>query len=340
MYINHLGIKMRYVVKKSSIILAVVLICIGTIVVPFCNADENENTKKLWEANNINNVFNDVKRNFRNYEINQGTEYWALLIAVGVYYNHHDQDRPSMLDAVDNLYSTLVSSENWYPDHIKMIKAEDATVFNIIKGFLWLDRMDDADDISLVYITTHGFPLRNENGVGIDLPPYDEADGCDEALVTYYGFEYHIAIIWDDLLNFLLSMLDSHGICVVIDSCFSGGFNDNIFIEHHENQHHYRYNTSSVFTQEFIKDLEGNGRVVLMSSQEDEPSWGSYFSDYLTSGFEGWGDVFGNLDGVVSAEEAFYFAKPWVELLTSGAQHPTILDLYTGELPVTYPTSS
>jgi len=32
--------------------------------------------------------------NPKNPEIGQDTEFWALLVAVGVYYNHPDQDRP------------------------------------------------------------------------------------------------------------------------------------------------------------------------------------------------------------------------------------------------------
>ena len=56
-------------------------------------------------------------------------------------------------------------------------------------------------------------------------------------------------------------------------------------------------------------------------------------------GFAGLADLFGNLDGTNSAEEAFNYARFWIELFHSF--HPTMRDLYplndplSGEFPVT-----
>ncbi|MCK5112784.1 MAG: hypothetical protein KAQ84_04510, partial [Thermoplasmatales archaeon] len=74
------------------------------------------------------------------------TEYWALLVAVGVYADDPQQNRPLMLEEVDDLYGVLLDSPWWSEDHIKVIKGEDATVLNIIAGLRWLDRMEDSDD--------------------------------------------------------------------------------------------------------------------------------------------------------------------------------------------------
>jgi hypothetical protein len=159
--------------------------------------------------------------------------------------------------------------------------------------------------MSLIYITTHGSPLKNKDGKSIDLPPKDEDDGADEILIMYEGFEKWYGVIWDDLFNFFIGLLESKGVCIIIESCYSGGFND----------------------------VGSQGRVVLMSSEEDELSYGLRFSKYLIQGFWGEADLLGNNDGVNSAEEAFKFAKP---LVNSHRQHPTILDLYSGEFPVTF----
>lgn len=253
------------------------------------------------------------------------TEYWALLIAVGTYYNHPQQDRPCMLEALDELYETLLISENWNPDHIKTISEESATFFNIIRGLIWLDRMEDDDDMSLVWISTHGYPLEYKNR-NIDLPPFDEEDGCDEALATYYSFEYPLAIIWDDLLNFFLNRLESKGVCLIVDSCHSGGFDDM-----DTKGECYQ---SSQFIQDFIDDIEGQNRVILMSCEEDTVSWGSQFTNYICEGLHGIADD--NEDEIVSAEEAFYYAQPLVIEATHGMQHPTIFDCYPGEFPLTF----
>ena len=181
---------------KKGIAFSIVFLFIGL-------ASASNNIVKISNVSNIDEI-----------------EYWALLVAVGVYADHPEEDRPAMLREVDNLHELLLVSEHWEEDHIKVIKGENGTVRNIVNGLRWLDKMDDKDDFSLVYIATHGFPLR------FDIPPFDEDDECDEALVSYWGFKYPWSIIWDDLLNLMLSLLNSRGVCVAIDSCYSGGFND------------------------------------------------------------------------------------------------------------------
>ena len=251
------------------------------------------------------------------------TEYWGLLIAVGIYLNHPDEDRPSMLDSVEGLYSTLLKSDNWDSNHIKKIKAEDATLKNMRNGLNWLVKNEGENDISLVYITTHGYSM------DYDLPPIDEKDGRDEALVPYEGFDQIYNFLSDDELNFYLSLLESKGVCVIIDSCHSGGFNDN-----KKSNARYVYeneNSARSFIDGFIGELGSFNRVVLMSCEEDELSFGSSFSKLLIKGLNGHADE--NQDGVYTAEEIFYYAK---EILDSyDRQHPTILDLYPGELPLT-----
>ena len=60
-----------------------------------------------------------------------------------------------------------------------------------------------------------------------DIPSKDEADGMDEMFVMYNGFENQpFSFIWDDLLNYYLYRLKSNNLCLIVDSCYSGGFND------------------------------------------------------------------------------------------------------------------
>jgi hypothetical protein len=251
----------------------------------------------------------------------EGTEYWALLIGVGVYAGHPYEDRPDMLQEVEELHDTLLVSSYWEDDHIKVIKGENCTVFNMIKGLRWLDAMDDNDDISIVYITTHGL------GLGLDIPPFDEEDGSDEALVSYRGFQLKMALIWDDLLNLLLSLLDSKGVCVIIDSCYAGGFNDPPFFSNLV----YKNNMRSVeWMKEFAEDIQGQGRVVLMSCREDELSYSWVFTPILIEALRGYADI--NQDGTCSAEETFTYIE---DNMHFGDMHPTLYDGYPGELQLT-----
>jgi hypothetical protein len=289
-------------------------------------------------AEDVDNKINENNLNFK--PINKdtistdGTEYWALLVAVGVYLNHPEMDRPSMLVEVEDIYNSLLASDNWESSHIRKITGENANNENIISGLQWLAKMDDNDDISLVYITTHGGFLPT------DFPPRDEADGKDELLVPYEGFDDSTKDIWDDELVFLLNLLESKGICVIIDSCYSGGFNDRFFIKAIGNPIGRVFSKiknlvaryeSALWVKDFSNDVSGASRVVLMSCREDELSYGSYFSGYIAEGLRGNADA--NRDDVCSAEEVFTYARPRVENL--GMQHPTILDMYIGELALT-----
>ncbi len=256
-------------------------------------------------------------------------EYWALLIAVGVYYQVPDMNRPNMLKEVASFEQVLDSSPNWDEDHVKVIKAEDATVLNIYNGFKWLDDNEDENDISLIYLTTHGFPHF------WDRPPFDEADHRDEALATYYGFlpydnpfrwEYlsnPFGIILDDQFNYWFNSLESQGVGVIVDSCHSGGFDDYYKID---------ANTDRVtnFAQEFGREIQGQNRIVVTSVPEEDVSYGSLFSHYLIQGFQWFADS--NHDNLVTMEESFYYAERLVEQQTG--MNPQIFDNYPGELPI------
>jgi hypothetical protein len=253
------------------------------------------------------------------------TEYWALLVGAGAYAENPMQDRPDMILEVNDFYAQLLQSDWWPADHIKVLTGEDATVVNIIAGLRWLDRMEDSNDICLVYLSTHGFPL------GFDIPPKDEADGTDEALVTYWGFTYPSLVIWDDELNVLLNRLESKGVCLIVDSCYAGGFNDppnwNITDIPTDIQHQNAY-AAEQWAKGFAEDIRGQKRVVLMGSCEDEEAVSGGFGPYLVDGIRGYADA--NHDGIISAEEVFYYAEPRSAFM----QHPTIYDGFDGELPI------
>jgi hypothetical protein len=351
---------------------------------------ENEISKNILVNQNKILLKNQIK--FNKGPITSETDYWALLFAVGVYKNHPDQDRPSMLAAVEDFYNLLLDSPQWQEDHIHKVTGSDCDRSRLIEELKWLGKNADSDDMVIVYLTTHGSPVKGINGY-IDLPPKDEADGADEMLIMYEGFDKWHEFIWDDLLNFYLGKINSKGLCLIVDSCYSGGFNDvsvdssktvtayqkfsrkvNIFdrlssvlasrktvigsffsnffrafkkaagnmpifdIKPDLNTDIKSNIESDLFSEGFVEDIGAQGRIVLMSSEEDTVSYGSYFSNFLISACDkgNWADYFGNNDGINSAEEAFDYAKPRAEAATEGRQHPTILDLYDGEYLMTY----
>ena len=380
--------------RKNFVIVLVTILCFSTFSVSsvFGTSEKKAEilSQKMINIKN-DNLFEDI--NYSPYT--QGTEYWALIFAVGEYLNNPRQDRPSMLVAAENLKNVLLDQPHWKEDHIHKVTSEECYLSRLISELKWLVENVDSDDQVLVYLTTHGNNLRNRLGMPVDIPPKDEADGMDEMLVMYDGFQNPYGFIWDDLLNYYLYKLKANNLCLIVDSCYSGGFNDesidtvpfkttfgsilitrlvnilnrfsnafyfmkiliNNLIERFIENNYTTFESkikddiyvknpdmtdkAYLFTKDFTTDLKGEGRVVLMSSEEDTPSWGSYFSDFLISawGPGNWADYFGNNDGINSAEEAFIYAKPLTEEATEHRQHPTILDNYNGEYLMTYTSS-
>ena len=188
------------------------------------------------------------------------------------------------------------------------------------------------NDFSLVFITTHGSPL------GLDIPPFDEDDGTDEILVSYWGFAYPRLFLYDDQLNFRLNQLESQGVCFIVDSCYAGGFNDppNLFNFDNNIFTHYKKDvtmSADEWIEGFGEEVSGQKRVILMASFEDEVSYSGGFAPYLIDGLKGHADL--NSDEIITAEEAFYYLQP-----RTNRQHPTIFDGYPGELPLIYLSES
>ncbi len=133
----------------------------------------------------------------------------------------------------------------------------------------------------------------------------------------------------------MLSLLSAKGVCVIVDSCYAGGFNDKPYFSWFTRSRHGfipkgNRVSASKWIHELGQELRGKGRVVLMACREDELSYGSKFTKILIEGLRGYADT--NKNGIVSAEEAYQYAKDNID---SSKMHPTIFDNYLGELPLT-----
>lgn len=266
------------------------------------------------------NIITTTSQNLGRYSLNtsksqisENEEYWAILISVGFGNTNKYYDNSAERN-IEYMYKTLLTSDFWQEDHIKVLNGKNTTLFHIIKALRWLDHMDDSNDFSLIYYSGHGNYLHHKNeklgfDIPIDLPPFDEKDGCDEIIMTRDYQKRLFSFMTDDLLNFLLDRLDSKGTVVLFDSCYSGGMSDS-------NVKHK------------------NDRVTLMSCRENEQAGGSWwrlFGSYLSEGLQGYADK--NKDGFVSAEEAFYYASPMYPPICYCV--PQIDDKYPGELILT-----
>ena len=306
---------MRNIFFKKGLVIGIIFLFIGMSI--------NSSTGSKGEDHN-NEIIDKIKTQLKAIcSVDNDTEYYALLIGMGIYAFNHQNDDPSMAIEVEDLKERLLVSEHWKEENIKVITKRRATFLNVIRGFRWLDRKENENDISVVCISTHGYQLDR------DKFPLDEEDGRDEILITYLGGLYPWLLnIRDDFFSLLLSTLDSKGVCIVIGACYAGGFNDTPFTKTQTNN---KINTDK-FSQEFAAELSESGRVIIMACQEDELSY-SGFIHFFTDGLIGYADA--NEDDMVSAEEAFEYAKEIYMIYQDNESHPIIFDDYPGELQLT-----
>jgi hypothetical protein len=270
--------------------------------------------------------------------LDDGTEYWALLVGVNEFKNQPYMTNLSRSNGIPptELYNVLLNSDHWEPDHIRLLTGENASIFNVFKSFRWMQRMADEDDVCLFYITTHGSPSAK------DLFPQDENGGVDTVLYMYDTYRTKIGdwflclpnklyYLYDDTINTWLCNLRCKGVCVIIEACFAGGFNDP------PRNTMQTAPIASEWMKNFGKQLSGPGRVILMACKDDELSNGNFFGYYLMEGLQGFGDA--NKDGLCSAEEAFNYSVPkTTEMLLKEydfPMSPQIYDSFPGELILT-----
>jgi len=248
------------------------------------------------------------------------TNYWALIVGVNEYAEAFNDDRTT--EIVNELKSALVKSPTWSEDNTKILTGKNATVRNIIKGLRWLDSNEDSDDICLIYINAIGYQAN------FDFPPRDEADGRDEVFITYWGMTLLYANILDDTLNFFLNRLESKGVAIIIDGDHAAGFNDNLWNNNTRNSNFFNPNIKNIL-ENFGEDLRKNGRIMIMSCEEDSWNNNYNFPTYLIDAIRGFGDI--NQDKIITAEEIYTYIKLRID---KWLQIPILYDDYEGELPL------
>ena len=226
----------------------------------------------------------------------RNTEYWAVIVGIADY-DGTENDLPVSEKHMHMIFDALITKNNWDEDHIKNLINENAKKQDILTALDWLITNADSDDIVLFSYQGHGSSIDDENG--------DEEDGKDEGIVPWEGIE---GFITDDVLDEKFDQIDADGMMLVFHSCLSGGLIDDpdSFLEALE--------LSDKFNKEFLTDIEGNNRVIIMSSMDQGlalafPS----LTRFLSYGFNGFANR--NFDDFVTAEEASIYAKNKVLLV-------------------------
>jgi hypothetical protein len=221
--------------------------------------------------------------------------HWALIIGINDYAPPTRDNVGSYQDA-KALRAHLLSL-GWRDDHIMLIANRAATRSRILSGLAWLASKTTAASTAVFHYSGHEKPFSSD------------VDGDGEARdVAIWAADNKLLVDGD--LGTALGRVRAGRMWLNFAVCRAGGFSDPGTLK--------------------------AGRVVTFSSPESELSYEDPELHYSVFGYhsivQGMRNhhADANGDGTVSVEEAFGYAKPLVTEHTSGRQHPTMSDSYSG----------
>ncbi len=203
---------------------------------------------------------------------------WALVVGISSFQDASLNLRFAAKDAVD-FRNFLVNQAGFQADHVKLLTDHEATRANIVAllGDKWMKRVVKADDLAVVYISSHGTQAASQVGGTNFIVPYEG----NVHNIVFSG----IPMQW--FLAGLKDLVHSDRICVFLDVCHSGA----AAVEKGES----KSKSESESTQELEKEITAvggkslyrirdigetvlaspPGQVVVAASQADQISWES-----------------------------------------------------------------
>ena len=219
-------------------------------------------------------------------------EYWAVIVGIADYKGRELDLLPH--SNLSYLYTSIMKAENWNATHVVLLINESATRNAILQSLDWLKENVKPDDIVLFSYQGHGYELNGQVGI-----------------VPWEGLEGFISV---NELDEKFDQINAKGMCLIFDCCLSGNF-----VSKRSPKKLGKVSLME-FSKKAMSGVEGDGRVVLMSTMRggldialeitsnDKVIFSAFpFTWFLSKAFEKGYDI--NKDEIVSAEEAFLFAK-------------------------------
>ena len=307
--------------KKIPVLLAVAvsILFMGNALVPSVLSYEQTNN---YAESSV------TQSHHSNMAPSSSSNYYAVIAACSKYqnssYNLPKQFLPPFSDEkLSVLYSSLLQAKNWNESNIILLLNDRATKQNITNALVSMASIVGPNDIFLFSWSGHGTEVNDTDG---DEAQHDPTDTTDEAICPYDIVKVDnytkLNVLTDDELGRYFSNIPCKGMCLIFDCCLSGDLVDRNTTKQRTGLSDPS-SQSSAFTEAFCADLQGpkstdvngNNRVVIMSTRPGLLERGSYLTAFPL--------IFGmafacshakitdrNRDGVISAEEAFRVARP------------------------------
>ena len=249
---------------------------------------------------------------------NNETEYYAVIAACTNYdrltMNIPNGPFPIPERKLIKLYDALIESKNWNESNIILLLNRNATKENITNALQEMSHRVGPNDIFLFSWQGHG---GDEEDIDGDEKINNQRDKYDEAIYPYDYKNY----ITDDELGDNFSKINAKGMCLIFESCLSGGLVNRSRLVDRIGMSEINYINS--FNEDFRRDIDskigtldvdGGNRVVILCTLPNTIGRVTLLTGFpmtraLAFALKGFARD-KDKDGYISAEEAFKIARP------------------------------
>ena len=236
------------------------------------------------------------------------TDAHAVVVGINLYADPLIPDLRFARADAEAIYNVLTDPElgRFHPDNVTLLLDEAASQRRIRSAIgTQLPQRTRPEDTVCIFFAGHGAPV-------ID-PQAGSKDGLEKYLVPYDAEAHDLRASGIPMAHVedFFGWIDAKQILFFIDCCYSGDVGGRTFP-------HPRFQPRSInLTDEFLRRLSGEGRVVITACSVNElsleaPEIGhGIFSHYLLDGLRGAADVDG--DGMVTLDELYPYVYRNVE---------------------------
>ena len=281
-----------------------------------------------YETNNRKNEKNEIEE-IPPISSSAGIKYYAIMAACSKYkdprMNLPKFPFPSFPEwKLKIFYNALIGADNWDENNIILLLNDDASRQNIIDALGKMAKMVGPKDIFLFSWFGHGYQVPDYDGDESAVDPNDESDEIIAPYDCYQDSTGTISnYITDDELGRYFSRINCKGMCLIFESCLSGGLIDTNK-QSTTGQKTPNLLDTKLFTADFMKDMDeetattdvnGNNRVVIMSCHSETLGKASFLigaplQAAMALVFTRGHTHDSNGDSCISAEEAYSIARP------------------------------
>lgn len=201
---------------------------------------------------------------------------WALIVGISKFQDAALNLQYPAKDATD-FYNYLVDEAHFAADHVQLLTDENATKERIMTelGDRWLPRLAHANDLVVIFISSHGSPsTMDQQGTN-----YVVAYNTDVKQL------YATGLPMQDLVTGIRERVHANRVVLILDACHSGGART---APTKGMQRATNFDSAAV--------AQGTGQLVICSSMPNQVSWESQryangvFTAQLLSGLRSRGD--------------------------------------------------